>query len=445
MKEKLKSLVTHNILLKLIALALAVLTWIAFYSGKDPIIPAYFEVPVEVRNIAEFKSQGHYIAIEGEDNLDDMKLEVCIQARTSIIEQLRSQDPASFIYAYVDVYELEDSKVERLMIHYENVCKDQSLRYEFYDLKNKSYYDVDVDNSVTKEIEVVYEISGTPEDGYMYLADDENIQLNPEVITLTGPSNQLNKIDYGKVTIRIAGANANVNKKGDIVLYDANGNVVKYSRDVVRASISEASVFVPIYMKKTVSVLPYLEGEVPSGYEYKNDVAVSQPKVEIYGPESMVNRINSIALPAVDLKDQTKDYQETIDLNKVLYDQYRGDVKVVDEEASTIELTFGVAKQESRSYEIATSRDWLSGNRNDWNVTFASNTLNLEVVGISENLEAFDPSKVVYSIRLQDSDFTAGKHSVEVSVTGLENVKLKEPLTVELVFSKVAEEGPVEQ
>ena len=346
-------------------------------------------------------------------------------------------EPTSFIRAYVDVYEADESGVDRLMIHYEDISRDTSLRFEFNELKNKTYYDVVVDNRITKEIEVRYEITGTPEEGYMYLKDDADIQISPEVITLTGPSNQLDKIEYGKVTIRVAGDSANVNKKGDIVLHEADGDVVKYSRDVVRASISEASVFVPIYMKKTVRIQPHVLGEVPAGYEYGGDIALSRNEVEIFGPESEINRIKSIALPEIDVSEMTKDYKETIDLQALLQELYKGEVRIVNEEEQTIELTFSIGRQESRSYDIATSQISITGNQNDWNVAFTTDVVKLEIVGLPKNYEGFDPSMLTLNISLKDEDFVVGKHNVNVQVTGLEKLNLKSPLTVELNFSKI--------
>ncbi len=437
MKERIKRWFTHNILLKLVALAMAVLTWLVFYSSEDPIIAAYFDVPVEVVNLEEYNSQGHYIAFENESNLNNLVLEVSVKGRTSVIERLRTMEPTSFIRAYVDVYEADESGVDRLMIHYEDISRDTSLRFEFNELKNKTYYDVVVDNRITKEIEVRYEITGTPEDGYMYLKDDADIQISPEVITLTGPSNQLDKIEYGKVTIRVAGDSANVNKKGDIVLHEADGDVVKYSRDVVRASISEASVFVPIYMKKTVRIQPHVLGEVPAGYEYGGDIALSRNEVEIFGPESEINRIKSIALPGIDVSEMTKDYKETIDLQALLQELYKGEVRIVNEEEQTTELTFSIGRQESRSYDIATSQISITGNQNDWNVAFTTDVVKLEIVGLPKNYEGFDPSMLTLNISLKDEDFMVGKHNVNVQVTGLEKLNLKSPLTVELNFSKI--------
>ena len=434
MKEKMKRWFTHNILLKLVALAFAVLTWLVFYSSEDPIVAAYFNVPVEVVNLDEFNAQGHYIAIEDEENLGNLTLQVSVKARSSVIERMRTMASTEFIRAFVDVYEADESGKDRLMIHYEDVSRNPSLRFEFNELKNKSYYDVVVDNSVTKEIEVRYEISGTPEVGYMYLNDDPNIQISPEVITLTGPSNQLEKIEYGKVTIRIAGANANINKKGDIVLHEADGDVVKYSRDVVRASVNEGSVFVPIYMKKMIKIQPYIDGTAPSGYEYGGDVNLSVPEVEIFGPESVVNRINNIALPKVDISAMTESYSGTVDLAALLMELYKGEVRIVDEKQSTTELTFSIVKQESRIFEFEPSKDWITGNKNDWEVSFVDEVIRVEVVGIPENLESIEPENIMLSISLKEEDFVMGRHDVSVKVSGLENLTLKSEPIAKLNF-----------
>ena len=66
--------------------------------------------------------------------------------------------------------------VYRLMIHYEMLPGIYYNRFNFVELRNQSYYIVTVDDSSTKEIEVQYEISGMPEDGYMFLVGDEEIQ-----------------------------------------------------------------------------------------------------------------------------------------------------------------------------------------------------------------------------------------------------------------------------
>ena len=73
-------------------------------------------------------------------------------------------------------------------------------------------------------------------------------------------------------------------------------------------------------------------------------------------------------------------------------------------------------------------------------MNFAEDTFNLEVVGLESNLDEFDPDAVRFSVRLQESDFVAGKHAVIVSVTELGEVKLKnDTLKLDMVFAKASE------
>lgn len=427
MERLLKKWFTDNLLLKLIALLLAILTWLAFYSSEDPTIQASFKVPVSVEHLDEFRSQGHYIAIEGEENLDNLQVEVYIRARTSVIEQLRSRDVNSFMQAYVDVYELEDTNVNRLMVHYEVTDKTVENKFEFYDIKNTTYLEVDAEDNVTKEIEVRCEITGKPEDGYMFVPGDEGIQISPDIITLTGPSSQLDEIAYGKVTIRIEDASANVNKKGDIVLYNEKDEVVKYSRDIIRASISEASVFVPVYMVKTVALQTYLTGSVPEGYEYGKDVTTSVSRIEIYGPESTLNKINSIALPSIDLSEIMSNYKTTYQISEVLKDLYpKEDVRLVEGSDEEVVVSFTVGKQENQSVELDTSKIQIYGTKSTWNAAFTSPTVTLDLVGLKDNLKEFDINSLIVSVRLKEEDFVAGKHKVELEISGLGDVSLKD-------------------
>ena len=219
-------------------------------------------------------------------------------------------------------------------------------------------------------------------------------------------------------------------------MHEADGDVVNYSRDVIRTSISEGSVFVPIYMKKNVKIQPYISETAPLGYEYGEDVKLSVSEVEIFGPESVVNRINNIALPAVDISEMTENYKETIDLTALLKNLYKGEVGIVDEEQSTTELTFSIVKQESRIFEFATSKDWISGNQNDWEVSFVDEVIQVEVVGLPENLNEFDPENITLSISLQEADFISGRHDVSVKVGGLGKLTLKSEPIAKLSFAR---------
>lgn len=440
MKNLLKKWFTHNLLLKIAALVIALLLWFIFYSEADPITQGTFRVNVEVQHLDEFLSDGHYVSLEDEEDISQLQLDVVLSARSSVLEQLRDLEVSSFIHVYVDLYELEGSTSNRLMIHYEMLPGIYYNRFNFVELRNQSYYIVTVDDSSTKEIEVQYEISGMPEDGYMFLVGDEEIQISPETITITGPSTQLEEVAYGKVRARVSGATANVNSTNDIVLYNSNDEVIDNTSGAITKSVEEASVFVPIYMIKTVELkAPQLEGSVPNGYEYASDLAVSVDQIEIYGQESVLNRIEEITLPSIDLSEITSDYSETLDLNEVLQALYPdNEVRLTENSASEVQVTFSVQRQQTRQISVPTSRITVSGASGEWTEAFTANTLQFTVVGLAEKVEALDPNQLTLTVRLKESDFIAGKHNVDVAVTGLgTNVRLQtEPLTVEMEFTQ---------
>lgn len=440
MKNLLKKWFTHNLLLKIAALVIALLLWFIFYSEADPITQGTFRVNVEVQHLDEFLSDGHYVSLEDEEDISQLQLDVVLSARSSVLEQLRDLEVSSFIHVYVDLYELEGSTSNRLMIHYEMLPGIYYNRFNFVELRNQSYYIVTVDDSSTKEIEVQYEISGMPEDGYMFLVGDEEIQISPETITITGPSTQLEEVAYGKVRARVSGATANVNSTNDIVLYNSNDEVIDNTSGAITKSVEEASVFVPIYMVKTVELkAPQLEGSVPNGYEYASDLAVSVDQIEIYGQESVLNRIEEITLPSIDLSEITSDYSETLDLNEVLQALYPdNEVRLTENSASEVQVTFSVQRQQTRQISVPTSRITVSGASEEWTEAFTGNTLQFTVVGLAEKVEALDPNQLTLTVRLKESDFIAGKHNVDVAVTGLgTNVRLQtEPLTVEMEFTQ---------
>ena len=391
MKERIKTWVTHNLLYKIIALVIAILLWLTFSVSEDPMGTEDFTIPVTVEHLDEFRNQNHYIELDGEEDLSNLKLQVYIKARKSVLEVLKTKDATSFMRAYVDVYELEDSSVNRLMIHYEITDLNYINKFQFNELRNKSYYEVDIDESISKEIEVRYDIQGTPMEGYIFLQEDPAILVTPDVITITGPANQIEEIAYGKVTIRVDQTTANVSKKSNIVLYNGNDEIVSYSRDIIWASVSEAGVFVPIYATKTVPVQASLVGSVPDGYEYGKDTQLSVAEIQIYGPESTINKVNSIILPSVDLSQLTENYQKTYDFNEVLAELYpKGDVKLREGSEQSTELTFSVEKQVSKSITVDTSQISLYGQKEGWNVFFTNTSISFDIVGIQENIDNFD-------------------------------------------------------
>ena len=242
MKKFIQKWILHNLIYKIIALAIAFVVWVTFTYSDDPIKTYSVEAAVTVLHADEYAAQGRYIAINGTDDFTNMKEIVFLRGRSSVLDILRNKAVSSYMNVYVDLYELESDE-NRLLIHYEML--DPSINAELYSIRNKSYYEVEVEESVSKDIPVKYVIIGKPAEGYMFFEDDPEIMVSPSSITISGPEKQVEDIASAQVTVNVANASANVNKTGILVLQNTNGEPVTYSRDVIWASISEAAVFVP--------------------------------------------------------------------------------------------------------------------------------------------------------------------------------------------------------
>ncbi len=424
MKEFIKKWITHNLGVKILSLVIAVLLWFVFTNLEDPLTTTYYQVPVEVRHVEEYRNQNRFIEIDGEEDLDNLSLTVYFRSRTSEVEALRNRNVSTFLSAYIDLYEIDPEDPNRLLIHYDII--DSSVKGELYSYRNKSYYTVDVEDYVSVEIPVQYTITGTPVEGYMFVQDDSNIQVSPRKITLSGPSDQVMQVAYAHVTVDVSNESANVSKIGEAVLKNQDGETLNYSRDVLRTSVNDVSVYIPIYAHKTVKILPYLVGTPREGYEYANNLSLDVDSVEIYGQESILNKINNISLPEIELDTITGSFSERCYLQKLLNDNY-GDntVRLMSGSPIAVTVSLSVEKQQERTITLPTDRIAVSG-QGDFDYDFELNSVDIVVYGLPANVEAYDEADLVATLRLKPADLTAGIHSVSLDITGLGQLKAKE-------------------
>lgn len=418
MKQFFRKWVLNNLAYKIVALLIAFVIWVMFTYSDDPIKTYTVDVNVGVLHLEEYLEQGRFVQIDGKDDLSNLREQVTIRARSTVIEGLRNRVTSNYMNVYVDLYELENSDANRLLLHYE--ISDPLLQVEFASYKNKTYLPVEVEENISLEIPIEYVITGIPEEGYLYVKDDPEINVSPSTMVITGPQTQIEGIHHAQVTISVSGASANVNKNGQIILKDENDRTLTYSRDAFQVSTTEAYVFVPIYASKTVSLQPYLSGSPVTGYEYMGDVALSVSSVKIYGAESVINKVNSISLPDIDLAQVKGEHTETFDIQKVLDDLYGvGSVNLMDGEVDTVEVAFTVGEQISQIVTVPVSSFVVYGLGSDLMVSYDVESVDVSIFGLPEMLDAFDPATMTVSLRLTSAQKTPGSYTVALEVGGL--------------------------
>lgn len=439
MKEFIRKWITHNLGFKFLSLVIAVLLWFVFTNLEDPLTTTYYQVPVDVLHLQEYRDQNRFIEIEGEEDLDNLSVTVYFRGRTSEVESLKNRSVRSFLSAYIDLYEIDPEDPNRLLIHYDII--DRSLKGELYSYRNKTYYTVDVEDYVSVEIPVRYEITGQPGEGYMFMKNDPDIQVSPKTITLSGPSEQVSVIKDAFVSVDVTDESSNVSKIGEAILRDSEGEPVVYSRDIIRTSVNDISVYIPIYTYKTVKIQPYLVGTPKTGYEYANDITQDAVTADIYGQESILNKISNIPLPEIDLSEVVGHYSQRFYLQRILNDSYGdGTVRLLSSSPIAVTVSLNVEKQVERTISLPTDRITVTG-QGDFDYEFDKETVDIVIYGLQTNVDFYDDTYLVATLRLKPTDLTAGSHSIVLDLTGLGQVKAREARATIILKVKVNEES----
>ncbi|MBS7262492.1 MAG: hypothetical protein KIG36_02670 [Eubacteriales bacterium] len=284
----------HNIVLKIVALVLAVLAWSFIVAETDPVVKkSYTDVGVILTGTEQLLENGYIL----KDETD------AVRKRTGTVYldinfNTALHTDASDIQIICDVSEVASPGSNRVRL------KAQSAKGTVLSV-SPEYLTLEFDRYAETEVPVSYICSGT-------LADDKAIDtpmLSVSTIKLGGPEEYIRNVVRADVEIDLSHINARMFPAAlPFVLRDLSGvavtvpNIVRYNTAV--------TVFMNVYAKKTVpiDVTPNLAnyGKLAEGFEI-TDVSLYPKKVTIIGEEEIVSSVGNINLKDyIDLAGQSR-------------------------------------------------------------------------------------------------------------------------------------------
>ena len=433
MLKKIKNLLIKNWKWKLLSLLLACLAWVVFMNIQDPVVTETISnVRVTVVNYDEYIANGNTIELsEMSLDIENLSVDVRVKARQSVMDELL-EDYADAIYVWIDPYELEDDD-DRLSIHYE-IADSYSYKYRnvsFTTLYNQAYYTVSTDSITSVSIPLTYTLVGTPETGYGYLENDEDIVLSPSEITLTGLSEELEEFASASITANVSGLKDNTAQSESISFYDSDGNLV-YLPDSVIASATTAVLYVPIYQTKEVDIEVSISGDPAEGYVCDENLILSSETVVICGQESDIEDVVSLTLPVIDIDGASEDVTRTYTVQDVLDASYLDEELLFYSGESEITVTCTVEALETMEVTVNTSEIEIEDLDEEETLVYDDASVTVELTGTLDALEAYDTTELV--LTLDASSLTTSSSSASVTVdTGSEDVSaVDETLTVSI-------------
>jgi YbbR domain-containing protein len=264
-----------NIGLKITAFLMAVLIWIYVTEIKGPEMEKQFYLQIQTRNLAE-----KFVV-----TTELPSVTISIKGSKTLIEKIKSDD----LTAYVDLLGKKEGKYQMIV----NITKPESANLISIE---PELMIVDMQAVTEKQIPIVIKYKGQTGVGVVM----GEPRINPEKLTVSGPSDSIQKLKEALIEIDRAKFNEGVSKLNlPYILTNDQGKALS-AQDIARQKISSRYDAVEVEIEssirkdlKTVGIRPKTTGSLPTD-KFLNSININPKNVTISGPSNILAKIDTI-------------------------------------------------------------------------------------------------------------------------------------------------------
>ena len=414
---------TDNLGLKIIAIIFAVFLWLIVVNLDNPVSTQTFsEVPVTIINEDIILSAGDTYQVLGEE-----KVSVVISATRQVRQKLTKED----IVATADIKEMDTSTG---LVPIKISIPNYAGKYESAEAAPRNLQ-IQREKSGKKVLSLTVSTGDSKvRDGYI-LGD---MTVNPDKVTITGPESILDQIDRAVALIDVEGLAKDSEETAKLELYDISGNPISQTRLGNNLGEGGITVSVEVLKIKSVPILLTVSGTPAEGYKYTG--YSSEPEtVQIYGEKDVIDKIEEIDVPAIDVSEASEPVQKSVNISEYLP---KG-VQLVDEKTANVTVTAMVEEEGTRTINFMVSSIQISNLAEGLQVSYEPDAeIALRFSGDQKALEMLDISNAV-SVDMS-AYVVPGGYDVLVEVDIPEGITLMKKVTVQLTVGEKAQEGDSE-
>lgn len=396
---------TNNFGLKILAVVFASVLWLAVVNIDDPKTTRTFTTTVSVENNDYLTEIGKYYEIINNSNTVTFK----VSGKRSYLERMGNSD----FKAVADLEMIEN--LERVPIDI------TPQRYGGYvTVASKiNYLELTVEDLVSKPFMISVKTDGK-------VAKQHAIgetSASPTLIRVSGPASVVNEVNEAVATVGVEGMSQDLTDSVIPVLYDKQGREVDM-KDLTY-NIQNVLVSVKILDTKDVTLDFQTAGTLPQGYEYVG-IEYKPQTVTVKGTSAVLNALNSITVPpeVFDLTNVTGNIEKEVDISAYL----PNNVTLVDSDMAKVSVVVKIEKHELRTFKVPTANLTIKNLGQRYDVKFLSDTVDVELEGLSTELDALDASTLTGSIDV--SGMMEGEHTVGLELNLDSKFKLAKNATV---------------
>lgn len=408
--------------LKLISLLIAFLMWFLVINIEDPVDEKSFaNVKVSLINTELITDKNMvYEIIDGTGVIRNVK----VSAPKKTLDELRESD----IVAEVD---------------FANITVNNTVEINFfsnrYNEKIKSIsgsiemVKFNIEEKRDKRQLLVVETEGEPAEGYLV----GNINMDQNMVLATGPKSLVSTIDKAVVKVDVTDSTSDISTYAEVVLYDAEGNIVP--TDNLSINTTSVRVSVQILATKEVPLEYSVMGTPAQGYMFTGEIESNPATVRIAGSSSVIGGINSIVIPgeAINITGQNTDMTTIINLKDYLPEN----VLLVGSFNGKVSVTAHIEKQEKRELTVKADHILVTGMPNGFKAEMDSDITEytVNVMGLSEEIRALNQETIYGYLRIADlmekynlEEMKPGVYQVVVEFTFADRIIQENELHVNL-------------
>ncbi len=263
-----------------------------------------------------------------------------------------------------------------------------------------------LDKVVRVERNIRIEFIGSPKEGYVI----EEPEVNPDKITVEGPSKKIEAIRDVSVVVDITNIDSDVSISSIPRVKDALGN------EIEGISITPSIVYITIKVKsilssKVVPITPNLVGSVPSDYGIKS-IVVSPSVITILGNINKLKDISFVETKEINITNLTSSKNIT---TEVIVPE---GVEIKGSKSVTVQIV--IERKIKKEFDVDIS---LEGKNENFNYILDIKTVSVEVFGFESIVKSIKKEDFLAQINVEGIGI--GEYEVEVKVKCLNrNVKI---------------------
>lgn len=411
---------TDNLGLKIIVVIFAAFLWLIVVNLDNPVSTQTFsEVPVTIINEDIILSAGDTYQVLGEE-----KVSVVVSATRQVRQKLTKED----IVATADIKEMDTSTG---LVPIKISIPNYAGKYESAEAAPRNLQ-IQREKSGKKVLSLTVSTGDSKvRDGYI-LGD---MTVNPDKVTITGPESILDQIDRAVALIDVEGLAKDSEETAKLGLYDISGNPISQTRLGNNLGEGGITVSVEVLKIKSVPISLSVSGTPAEGYKYTG--YSSEPEtVQIYGEKDVVDKIEEIDVPVIDVSGASQPIQKSVNISEYLPEG----VQLVDEKTANITVTAMVEEEGTRTINFMVSSIQINNLAEGLQVSYEPDTeIALRFSGDQKALEMLDISNAV-SVDMS-AYVVPGVYDVHVDVDIPEGITLMKKVTVQLTVAEKEQEG----